>query len=287
MQPFAVTVAATLCLLWAHGGTMASAADLSAVPVGEVVGVTGKVTAQRPGEGPRPLECGAPVFEGDLLATGAQATVGILADDLYLQAGEDTALEIGRTRGRVVAMDLRAGQIRVIDPRDDGNPATLAVAGTETRLTGGDTEAYVLREKVSTYGMVCDWDSPFEVRRGGERRRAEPGECVIAKPRDPLYTSSAHPQRMALAASEACQPTMEAPIMAALTPAVGPTGVVRTAGFPAPFAVAELLRSPCDVPGADCGGAGIIGSDFPPAEVPVVVDPPPDVDFCAPGVPGC
>ena len=286
MQRLARTMAAMLCLLGMTGIDIAIAEDLAPPTVGEVVAVAGKVTAQRPGEGPRPLECGGAVYEGDVLATASAAQVGILADALYLQAGGDTTLALGRTRGRVVAMDLRAGQVRVIDPRDDGNPAILTLVGSETRLAGGDGEAYVLAEKVGIYGMVCDWDAPFEVRRGDERRRAEPGECVIARPRDPLYTAAVHPQRMALAA-DACPPPREAPIVGALTPAAAPARVVRAAGFPPPFAVAELSRSPCDVPGADCGGAGVFGPDLPPAEVPVVIDPSPDVDFCAPGVPGC
>src|SRR2546422_7897012 len=42
-----------------------------------------------------------------------------------------------------------------------------------------------------SYAMMCEWDAPLPVSRGKEEKTAKPGECVIAKPKEPLYTALA------------------------------------------------------------------------------------------------
>jgi len=118
--------------------------------------------------------------------------------------------------------------------------------------------------------MICEWDEPLVADRGPERLTLGPGECVIAKQKEPLYLARAHDQRIAAAPDEVCDtdPALIAALAGApvrhLSPsdvAAGPPGdpagllaAAGTAGLGLddPVGPDRPIREACDVPGA-CG----------------------------------
>jgi hypothetical protein len=257
----------------------AQAAD----PLGTVSSVAGDATAQQPGADPRPLACGDPVYVGDTLRTGASSRVGVQLDDVAAHLDASSRAVLGRTPQSMPTARLEAGKIRVIDPRDAGAPAGLEVLDAEASVVGNDAEAYIFSEKVGPYAMLCEWDAPLPVSRGSEQKTAQPGKCVIAKPKEPLYVANGHDVRIP-AVAEACEPgpdlaSLNSPLHH-LTPAdVAAPGPFTTnnAGFGAinPAGAQFPGYDSCDV-GGPCG-----------QPVPVRAPEPNPVSRCGPGIPGC
>lgn len=183
-------------------------AAFAAEELGRVSAVSGDATAQAPGAEPRKLACGDPVFPGDTLRTGSDSHVGVQLDDVATHLDPNSQVVLGRTDVNTPSARLLAGKVRMIDPRDEGEPAKLAVLDAEGAVIGNDAEAYLFSEKVGPYAMLCEWSDPLPVTRGTERKVAEPGDCVIAKPKEPLYTANAHDQRIPALAQE-CAPGPE------------------------------------------------------------------------------
>jgi len=267
-----IRVSRILLLALALGGApLASQADDegAAQPVGHVATLRGDVVAERPGEPSRTLHCRDTVYQGERLVTAAGSRVGVLLGDVLARLGEGSVLRVGRTAEEVADISLEQGAVRVIDPRESGATARLAVLDARAKLLGNDAEAYVFAEKTGRYAMLCEWDAPLEVGRADESALAQPGKCVIAKRSEPLYLADAHEERLGPPAQDAC----------ALGPVIGMLDVHLS---PADVAVGPLLgpwsgkasglefpsRSPCDEPGAGtCFG---------------VLDPPP----AGGGIPG-
>jgi hypothetical protein len=79
--------------------------------------------------------------------------------------------------------------------------------------------------------------------RGSESKTAKPGECVIAKPKEPLYTANAHDARIPALAQE-CAP---GPGLASLNDPrhhLSPADVAALGPMAAPFAPPQPARSP-------------------------------------------
>ncbi|HEY5658928.1 MAG TPA: hypothetical protein VIY27_14155 [Myxococcota bacterium] len=259
-------------------GVSSSAQAEDAALMGRVTAVDGSATAQLPGQAPRALGCGDPVFADDLLNTAAGAQLAVMLDDVLAQLPANSALRLGRTANLTPDVRLESGSVRIIDPRAAGDVSYLAVLDARAELMGNDVEAYIFTEKVGPYAMLCEWDAPLRVARGDERELAEPGDCVIAKNREPLYVAQAHEDRIPALAAQVCE--IDPGALAALagdparhlTPAAvaaaGPMVGVTSAGFgesnPSPL---ELVApSPCDSPGSGCsvtvpisGGGGGAG----------------------------
>ena len=259
----------------------AQAAD----PIGTVSSVAGEATAQQPGAEPRALACGDPVYVGDTLRTGAGSRVGVQLDDVATHLDANSRVVLGRTPESMPAARLEAGKVRMIDPRDAGLPAGLAVLDAHAAVSGNDAEAYLFSEKVGPYAMLCEWDEPLAVSRGSEQKSAAPGECVIAKSKEPLYVANGHDVRIP-AVADVCAPdpnlaSLNSPLNH-LTPAdvasAGPFPGAGNAGFGAvnPAAAQFQGYAPCDV-GDAC-------SQPIPLEI---FEPDPAFPPCAPGVPGC
>jgi hypothetical protein len=196
---FTTSALISACALFGAGGALA------ADELGRVSAVAGEATAQQPGAEPRALACGDPVFAGDTLRTGSDSHVGVQLDDVATHLDANTQVEIGRTAENTPSARLLAGKVRMIDPRDEGAPAQLAALDTDARVKGNDAEAYIFSEKLGPYAMMCEWDDPLPVSRGRESKVADPGHCVIAKPKEPLYTANAHDARIPALAQE-CGP---------------------------------------------------------------------------------
>lgn len=258
--------------------------------LGYVSSVSGEATAQLGSEEPRALHCGDPVYAGDLLRTAKSSSVGVLSGDVMTELAADSQLRLDRT-GSLPAATLERGKVRMLDPRESGAPARLAARDARAEVMGNDAEAYVFEEKVGPYAMLCEWDSGLPVSRGPEERKlAKPGECVIAKPAEPLYTARAHEARIPVVADDVCaiDPGLLASLAGAppshLSPAdvaaPPPVAGVGTAGLGAlaPQNPQPPARTPCDTPGAGCG------TPFPAIAMPggPVVAPPPGLGGVAP-----
>ncbi len=263
----------TTCAL--IGALFTAGPALAADELGRVSAVGGEATAQQPGAEPRALACGDPVFAGDTLRTGSDSHVGVQLDDVATHLDANTQVEIGRTAENTPSARLLAGKVRMIDPRDEGAPAQLAALDADARVKGNDAEAYIFAEKVGPYAMMCEWDDPLPVSRGRESKTADPGECVIAKPKEPLYTANAHDQRIPALAQE-CAP---GPGYAALNDPrhhLSPADVAAIG----PMAAAFQPPAPPPDPAYVCDQAGVCSPVIPLEVIPQ----PPDV-VCPPGLP--
>jgi hypothetical protein len=256
----------------------AASPALAADELGRVTAVTGEATAQQPGAEPRALHCGDPVFPGDTLRTGADSHVGVQLDDVATHVDANSQVELGRTAVNTPSARLLAGKVRMIDPRDEGEPARLSVLAADAHVKGNDAEGYIFSEKVGPYAMLCEWDAPLPVSRGNEQKTAAPNECVIAKPKEPLYTAKAHDARIPALAQE-CAPgpglaNLNNP-MNHLTPrdvaSAGPIPGGDTAGF-GPVTMSAGPDHMCD-------NAGVCAP-----LIPLVVTEPDPVPGCGPGI---
>ena len=256
--------------------------------VGQVTAVSGRATAQRAGQ-ERLLACGDFVYAADQVVTAKGASLSMLLGDVLTELPSNSALSLGATPANTADATLDWGRVRMIDPRMDGAPVRLAALDTETQVIGNDVEAYILSEKVGPYAMFCEWDAPLAAMRADEQLTCEAGQCVIAKPTEPLYLARAHEDRIPVAAAEQCGP--DPAILAGLagdptrhlTPgdvAAPPPGI-RTAGNaglcsfnpdgPTLFGVYQ-----CDSPNAGC-------SALPQGSLPPVILEPVPLGGTAPG----
>jgi hypothetical protein len=253
------------------GSLVAPGSALAADEIGRVGAVTGETTAQQPGAEPRALACGDPVFVGDTLRTGPGSHLGVLLDDVSAQLDANTQVEIGRTAENTPSARLLGGKVRMIDPRDEGAPAQLSALDADARVKGNDAEAYLFAEKVGPYAMMCEWDAPLPVSRRNESKTADPRECVIAKPREPLYTADAHEARIPAIAQQ-CFPGPQLALVD-LTPA----DVAAAEPIPDTFQPPPPAQSPAYV----CDQVAVCSPVVP--IVPIEPDPIPG----CPGAPGC
>lgn len=221
------------------------------VPVGHVASLTGAATAQLPGAAARSLACGDVICAGDAVSTGAASSAGLLVGDVLTQLDADSSARIGLTSAAAVDVQLARGGVRMIDPSSGDAAARLSAAGADARVAGNDVEAYVLSEKAGQYALLCEWDEPLEVSRGPQSATAAPGECIVAKNNEPLYTAPGHPERIP-ALPDSCNPGFAIAPLEHLDPlpivAAGPPG----AGPPLPEVSPFPPPSPCDDPGVGC-----------------------------------
>jgi hypothetical protein len=247
-----------LLALGLYGAPAPALADASDA-VGEVAALSGNVVAQRPGEPPRPLGCRDTVYQGEWVVTSKGSHAGILLGELLAHVGERSALRVGLTPSETADMILETGAVRVIDPRETGASAQLAVLDAAAQVRGNDAEGYVFAEKTGRYAMLCEWDEPLTVARDEEKAAADPGKCVIAKPSEPLYLADAHDQRLGTPAEDACP---LGPVIGALDQHLSPADVAAGPPQPpwssAPTGPARPPRSPCEPSAAGCarGGGG-------------------------------
>jgi hypothetical protein len=232
--------------------------------MGFVTAVKGSATAQQPGEEARALKCGDEVFADDKLVTADASLLSMLSGDILTHMDAKTTLGLDVTADAKPDMVLRAGKVRVIDPRDDGAAGRLTVLDATAQIASTDTEAYLFAEKAGGYAMLCEWDAPLSVNRKKERAVASPGKCVISKKTEPLYTANAHLHRIPALAAEVCE--IDPGLLAALAgnpldhlspmdvAAPGPVPGVGMAGLAQLSSTLGILpvRAACDSPGA-CG----------------------------------
>ncbi|MBT7956013.1 MAG: FecR domain-containing protein, partial [Rhodospirillaceae bacterium] len=126
-------------------GQFAQAApSADAQPIGQVESVTGTVTAIRADGSRVELQVGDPVFQGDVMESGANGAVGVvLADETTFSMAEN---------GRMVLDEM------VYDPgTQEGNISMSVLKGVFTFVSGQvakvDPDAMVLKTPVATIGI--------------------------------------------------------------------------------------------------------------------------------------
>jgi hypothetical protein len=232
----------------------ALAAD-SREPVGHAVSVRGNVFAQSPGEERRALQCRDPLYDGDTIFTLDQSDVGIDAGDTHVRLGESSQAEIGRLAsdpGGAPRLDLVQGHLRLIDTdAGQGASAELTTPGLRVARTGPDQDALVLSEKAGTVSMVCAYDEPVEVERRFDpstRLVAEPGGCVVGKPRESLYAADATHPPLAVLLRDACSELASTPVSDRFSPAAVGLGPPATGGEGAGLPVAVAFGAGAGLP---------------------------------------
>jgi hypothetical protein len=236
----------------------------AADPVAEVFIVDGSAVA-----GERELGRGDPIASGELVRTAPGSRVGLFAGEIYVQLDPDSALRFERDAQNRTRLELQAGRARIVDTRGGGEPGAIAAGGGEAPIAGGDKEVYLLSEKTGRYAMFCDWTEPLTVARHPHSASAPPGDCILVRPEEAPYAASGHDHQIPLLPGPDDAPADALSQHFAPDVASGPFH-----GFPGPLDALDLERDPCDLPGSGCEGrSGLI-----------IIDPPPDPDFCAPGV---
>jgi hypothetical protein len=233
--------------------------------VGTVVAIQGEVMAQRPGEEPRPLECRDSVYQDERVVTHDGAHVDLMMGDVLAHLPQKSKLRVGRTDDNMADMLLEEGAVRAIDPRDAGAQARLAALDTGGQVVGNDAEAYIFAEKTGRYAVLCEWDAPLPVDRRDESKVAEPGQCVIAKPKEPLYVADAHDERLGPPGDNCPLGPMNVGMHLTPDVAAPPPAWSGLASNPNALSI-----SPCQVPGSGCQGAVVVvpppvGGPFPGA----------------------
>jgi hypothetical protein len=234
-------------------------------PAAEVVALEGKATANA-----APLALGDPIVTGSVIRTGAEGKVGILANDIYVQLDPQSAVLLEGDGNGGVKMTLQEGRARIIDTRNGGAAGTLRIDNADSKVAGGDSEVYVLNEKAGRYAMFCNWTGPVSVSRDPKSLSVDPGNCVLAKPHEPLYSARGHDHQIPLLPLPYDAVLFDAPgnHFDTTDVAAGPPGNL----FTNPMNPLGIQRDPCDTPGSGCS-AGIN-----------IIEPPPNGGGCAPGV---
>jgi hypothetical protein len=258
-----MSLRAVLSLIAAVALAGAARAD---APAAEVVALQGKATADAAA-----LSVGDPIVTGSVIRTGADGKVGILASDIYVQLDPDSAVLLERDGSGHVKLTLQNGRARIIDTRGGGNPGALRIDNADSVISGGDAEVYVLNEKAGRYAMFCNWTGPVQVTRDPKSLSADPGNCVLSKPHEPLYSARGHEHQIPLLPLPYDAVLFDSPANHFDTTdvAAGPPG-----GFSDPVNPLALTRDPCDTPGSGCKKGNAL----------IVVEPPPDGGGCPPGV---
>jgi hypothetical protein len=248
----------------------------SAARAAEAVAEAWAVDGQASVEG-RSLQRGDSVHSGEAVRTGADSRAGLFAGELYVQLDPESLVRFERGPDGQVVVALEVGRARIIDTRAEGAvPASIRAGGGVAAVTGGDTEVYVLQEKAGRYAMFCDWDRPLQIARHSHQLGIGPGDCALVKPGEAPYVARGHDHQIPLMPLQGVGPR-GLPDVAAGHFNVPVAAALGLPAFLGPLDAGGLPRDPCDNPGSGCAGGprgGLLN----------VVDPAPDVGFCAPGV---
>jgi hypothetical protein len=260
--------------------TPAAAAEADAVGTGsevagQVVSVSGAAYAQSPGQARRILSCLDPIYQGDRILTQESSALGVVSGDHYTQVGENTQLVYTSTGDAAPQLEIETGHVRLLDVSGRApTQAGISTPGLVAARSGRDTEALVFAgEKIGVVSMACAFEDPVQVARRGDPDQtavADPGSCIVSKPREELYRVPATHPRLAVSTLGADD---GAPLLA-IGSHFNPAQVALGAGIlGAPVAASEarglLMRDPlepCSV-GVNCG----LGE--PPVEPPPSVFP--------------
>jgi hypothetical protein len=163
----------------------AASADTVCVPgtqgpdVGIVVALSGDVFADGDECGVhsrRPLVCGALVYGGDRVITGAGAAVAFEMQKTRVQVAADSELRVAVDASDAPDLMLLRGRVRVVDPDDAVGPGRRLATQDLVSTGRGDTEAIAIAGERST---ICEYAHPLTLTPtgGGAGHTLEPGAC--------------------------------------------------------------------------------------------------------------
>lgn len=163
----------------------AASADTVCVPgtqgpdVGIVVALSGDVFAESDECGVRarrPLVCGAVLYGGDRLITGAGSAVAFEMQHTRVQVAADSELRVATDASDAPDLMLLRGRVRVVDPDDAIGPGRHLATADLVSTGRGDTEAIAIAGQRST---ICEYARPLALKPtgGGAGHTLAPGAC--------------------------------------------------------------------------------------------------------------
>jgi hypothetical protein len=260
-------------------GLAADRAGAQSPAVGEVGSVQGVVLATTPGEQPRALGCGDPIFAGDRIATGEASSVGIVSGDFWTGLGAETEGTFDETAAGSPRVTLAKGHLRLIDASAAApSPAAIYTPGLVALDAGTDTEALAFPEKVGTVAMICGWDDALAVDGAGTSTGSlvtDPGECAIGKPKEAVFAAPAAHTALPVSASAACGAGKAFDVAGhQFLPAVAAAGLAAAPAATGPPVGVFAGFGPATCQIAGCGTSGAVAPAAAPAQPGIVFGPP-------------
>lgn len=239
-------------------------------PIGQVVSVSGGAHAHAPGQGPRPLACDDVLRACEELVTEPGGSLGFLSGDVLVRVGPGSRVALAGSEG---APDLfvHHGAVRSTDGRPSGAPPVrLTTADLAASASSADAE---LTSGAGDASRLCTYEGRATVEAGAASHEVGAGRCLAGGAGAPARLAAAGAPGLALDAPGFCSYEV------AIGDELSPTDVAApaVAMFPGMDPGRDILRDPCDEPGAGCNAFfsdGGIGFD----------DPDPEPGCGAPGV---
>jgi hypothetical protein len=253
--------------------------------VGQVVALSGAVTAQAPGRAAHSLACDDAIRACDRIASGSAGKAGILVGDVYLELAGDSAVRVGERDGAPEII-VESGGVRVIDGRPASAPP-LRIATIRATASGAAADAEVRAgvEPDGPFTLVCTHEASLALAgEAGATLDAGAGSCARADAAGLHALPGAEPS-IEVAGPLQCEfePNLVAQL---LSP--GDVAAPFGTGFPGVGPASSFGRSPCDDPGSGCAGNPRSVPRGPRERAgrrgPVFVVPPPGSSCGAPGV---
>jgi len=225
----------------------APAACSGDAPLGQIVSVSGGAHAQAPGGASRALACDDGLRACEELVTDPGASVGFLSGDVLVRVGGGSRVALAGTEG---APDLfvHQGTVRATDGRKAGAaPVRLATRELAASASGADTELVA-----GPPSRLCTYDGSAAVEAGAASRTVRAGQCLAAEGGGVASAGAAGDAAQGLEAPGFCAYAV------ALTDSLAPGDVAAPPPdiFPGGRPAGDVVRQPCDKPGAGCGGGG-------------------------------
>jgi len=189
--------------------------SVTAASAGSVVGyvatVEGEAYAQAPGEEARRLECDSPIYRHDEITTMKGPGLAILSGDFYVRLAGESRMRFATRNSGAPDLDLSSGHLRMMDlGNGSAGAGFINTPGLELADTRTNSEALVFVEKISLVSMVCSRDHSIDATRLGKEGKADEtltsssGECIVSKPREPIYLAAASHPQLGLLARDMC-----------------------------------------------------------------------------------
>jgi len=200
---------------------------------------------QAPGGASRSLACDDGLRACEELVTDPGASVGFLSGDVLVRVGGGSRVALAGTEG---APDLfvHSGTVRATDGRKAGAaPVRLTTRDLAASASGADTEL--------TAGpgpsRLCAYDGSAAIEAGAASRTVGAGQCLAAEGGGVASAGAVADAAQGLEAPGFCSYAV------ALTDSLAPGDVAAPPAevFPGGGPAGDVVRQPCDKPGAGCG----------------------------------
>ena len=208
-------------------------------PAGRVVSITSDVVATRSAQ--RTLACGDELCVGDLVATGAGGSVGILNGGILTQIGENTRAKLAMTPAGTPDVELQEGTVRMIDARPEGAAGRLAALGAKADIRRNDAEARI----ASGAGEICSHSGLLSVNG----TRLEPGRCAAVDSGALRLVPDGVEGRKLAALAGSCDPGPVIAPIAHIAPTPPVAAPPQRAAAPLPLPPGGPSRNGCESPG--------------------------------------